>query len=277
MDFYALLGESTVYYVKVILQISLIYFVIYFCLDFIKETKGVKVLLGMSFFLIVLWTLSSLLDLEVLSWILSHIWTVIPFSVLVVFQPEMRRVFAEFATVRQFNSQSSFASRKSNDTINTILEVAFHLSKRKIGALIVIEREIGMRTIAETGTILNVPLNAQLLETIFYPNTPLHDGAVLIKEGRILSAGCILPLTKRDEISRSLGTRHRAAIGMSEETDCVIVVVSEETGAVSFAYKGQLVRKTNEERLRRHMTNYLVKGNDREFIKADKDKTEEGK
>ena len=270
MDYYSVLGDSAVYYGKIILQISLIFFVIYFCLDFIKETKGAKVLLGMSFFLIVLWILSSLLDLEVLSWILSHIWTVIPFSVLVVFQPELRRVFAEFATVRQFNSPSSFASRKSNDTINTILEATFHLSKRKIGAIIIIEREIGMRTIAETGTILNIPLNAQLLETIFYPNTPLHDGAVLIKSGRILAASCILPLTKRDEISRSLGTRHRAAIGMSEETDCLVVVVSEETGAVSFASKGQLVRQVNEDRLKRHMTNYLIKAKDKDVAKTEK-------
>lgn len=270
---YLSLGESIVYYGKIVLQISLIYFVIYFCLDFIKETKGAKVLLGMSFFLIVLWTLSSLLNLDVLSWILSHIWTVIPFSVLVVFQPELRRVFSQFASVQVISS----SSRKSNDTINTILEVAFYLSKRKIGALIVIERKIGMRTIAETGTILNIPLNAQLLETIFFPNTPLHDGAVLIKDGRILSVGCILPLTRRDEISRSLGTRHRAAIGMSEDTDCIVVVVSEETGAVSFASQGQLVRDVSEPKLKKHMTNYLVIGNNRGSTKVDKDKTEEGK
>jgi diadenylate cyclase len=210
-----------------------------------------------------------------LSWILSHIWTVIPFSILVIFQTELRRGFAEFSNVRQLGSQKITASRRSNDTMNTIIEVAFHLSERKIGALIVVQRGIGMRAIAETGRMLNLQLNAPLLETIFYPNTPLHDGAVLIKDGRIFSVGCILPLTKRDEISRRLGTRHRAAIGVTEETDCIAVVVSEETGAVSFAYNGQLVRKVDAERLRRHLVNYLVKGKDRELAKAEKEKMEE--
>ncbi len=263
MDYQGLWENYIVFYGKIFIQIFLIYFVIYSCLNFIKETKGVRVLGGLSFVLVVFWVLASFFQLEVLSWMLSHIWTVIPFSVMVMFQPELRRAFAQLGT--QHRQASGGTLSKSHETINAVTETALYLAKRKIGALIAIERFIGMKNISETGVRINTPLNVPLLETIFYPNTPLHDGGVMIKDGRILAAGCIFPLTKSDEVSISLGTRHRAAIGITDDTDCVAVVVSEETGEISLAHNGRLVRDVTEDRLRRHLKRYLIKVKEREF------------
>ncbi len=258
--------DGVVTYGKIGVQILVLYLIIYSVLVFIRGTRGAPILAGLTILTLLVWIFSSILELEVLSWLLSNIWAVIPFSILVIFQPELRRAFAELGTHHQQRTQTSGSSRKSKETIDTLIETAFYLAERKIGALIAIERYIGMRSTAETGTIINTMLNPELLATIFYPNTPLHDGGVLIKDGRLLAAGCIFPLSQNDEISRSLGTRHRAAVGMTEETDCVSIVVSEETGKVSLAYMGHLVRDIDEDRMRRHLTNYLIKVKDRERV-----------
>ena len=134
------------------------------------------------------------------------------------------------------------------------------LAERKIGALIAMEKEVGTRAIQETGTILDSLVTSELLTSIFYPHTPLHDGGVIIHQDRIVAAGCLFPLSQREELSKSLGTRHRAAIGLTEESDAIVIVVSEETGVLSVAYKGKLKRGLDEERLRRILVSVLLRG-----------------
>lgn len=256
-------------YGKVGIQIFVLYLIVYSVLVFIRGTRGAPILAGLTILTLLVWVFSTVLQLEVLGWLLTNMWAVIPFSILVIFQPELRRAFAELGTSPQQRTLTQGSSRKSKETIDTLVETAFYLAERKIGALIAVERYIGMRNTAETGTLINTALNGELLSTIFYPNTPLHDGGVIVKNGRLIAAGCIFPLSQNDEISRSLGTRHRAGVGITEETDCVSVIVSEETGKVSLAYMGHLVRDIDEERMRRHLVNYLVKVKDRDRVVKD--------
>ncbi len=249
------------------LQLFLIYIVIYYILGFMRGTKAVAILTGFLLFILLYWTLAFTLELDVISWILERLWTIISLSVLVIFQPELRRVFAEIGTQpQQHASNYVTGTAQSKNTISTLTKAAFFLAERKIGALIAIERIIGMKNTIETGTIINTDLNTELLTTIFYPNTPLHDGGVVVKEGKLLAAGCIFPLSQNNEISRSLGTRHRAGVGITEETDCIAIIVSEETGKVSIAYMGHLARDVDEVRMRRHLTNYLIKDKDRDRV-----------
>jgi len=147
--------------------------------------------------------------------------------------------------------------------MDNIVDAVMSLAERKIGALIAIEREIGLRVICETGTKLDSAITPELLASLFYPRTPLHDGGVVIAANRIVAAGCVFPLSDRTGMSKSLGTRHRAAVGLTEETDCVIIVVSEETGTVSLAYKGKLSRGLDEDHLRRLMHNLILRGKTR--------------
>jgi len=254
---------------KIGVQIMVLYLIVYSVLVFIRGTRGAPILAGLTILTLLVWVFSTFLELEVLGWLLTNMWAVIPFSILVIFQPELRRAFAELGTSPQQRTLPQGSSRKSKETIDTLVETAFYLAERKIGALIAVERYIGMRNTAETGTLINTALNGDLLSTIFYPNTPLHDGGVIVKNGRLIAAGCIFPLSQNDEISRSLGTRHRAGVGITEETDCVSVIVSEETGKVSLAYMGHLVRDIDEERMRRHLVNYLVKVKDRDRVVKD--------
>jgi diadenylate cyclase len=144
--------------------------------------------------------------------------------------------------------------------IDAIVQGMLLLSERRIGALVAIEREIGTRSIQETGTRIGSPVSTELLATLFYPNTPLHDGGVVISENMIMAAGCLFPLSQREGLTRTLGMRHRAALGISEETDALVVVVSEETGTISVAYKGHLSRDFTEERLRKLLTKVLMRG-----------------
>ncbi|MGL4854453.1 MAG: diadenylate cyclase CdaA [Lentisphaeria bacterium] len=256
-------------YGKVAIQIFMIYLAIYFVLGFIRGTRGAPILAGLIIMMVFFWSMSIFLGLEVIDWIMTRLWTVIPFSLLVIFQPEIRRAFAEIGVHPQHRAAVLAGSRRSKETIDTLIETAFYLAERRIGALIAVERFIGMRTTAETGTIIGTELKTELLSTIFYPNTPLHDGGVIVKDGMLVAAGCIFPLSQNDEISRSLGTRHRAGVGITEETDCVAIIVSEETGKVSIAHMGHLVKNIDEERMRRHLTNYLAKVKERERTAKD--------
>ena len=155
------------------------------------------------------------------------------------------------------------------EVIDILLDSTYFLAERRLGALIILQQKIGMRAVAETGTIINAPLTRELLTTFFFPNTPLHDGGVVVKNNVIVAAGCILPLTQDPDMSKSLGTRHRAGVGVTEETDGVAIIVSEETGAVSLAHKGRLLRGVSRQRLERHLINFLARdraGGDRRQI-----------
>jgi len=174
---------------------------------------------------------------------------------LIIFQPEIRRALAELGRQPVFR-----ASVEKRSVIDHVVQAVELLAEHRVGALVALEREIGTRAIQETGTRLDAPIVPELLACIFFPHTPLHDGGVIIRGNKIVSAGCVFPLSHNTELHRTLGTRHRAAVGLSEETDAVIVVVSEETGTISVSYGGRLSRGLDGERLKRFLTALLLKG-----------------
>ncbi len=241
---------------KVGIQIGLLTVIIYVALVFLRGTPAAIILMGIVFTTLIGWLLAEALQLDVIKAILGHVPTLLAFALVIIFQPELRRAFAEIGS----NPQRLFGERQSaSDTIDSIVGAAFYLRERRIGALMVIERDIPMRSLAESGVPVNAPITGKLLQTIFHKDTPLHDGAVLIREGLIVAASCFITKLTEDEVASELGTRHRAGIGITEETDAVTVIVSEETGHVSLAYRGRLARNVDKQRLRRHLTNFLIK------------------
>jgi diadenylate cyclase len=196
---------------------------------------------------------TQLLHLQVLQSLLGYGSAFFAFAVLIIFQPELRRLLAELGNLPLFASAS-----EQRESIEVVIQTCERLSDVKIGALIAIEQSIQLHEAVESGVPVDCDATPEMLETIFFPNNAIHDGGVILKGDRIAYAACIFPLTTRTDLNKSLGTRHRAAIGLSEETDAVVVVVSEETGLISHAYKGQLVRGVTLEELRSFLTSVLV-------------------
>jgi diadenylate cyclase len=231
-------------------EMLLIGLVVYWVLRFLRGTRGARMLKGISFVLIVLYLIISLVasqfGLEQIVFLYGKFLSVASIAVIVVFQPELRRALMRLGETRLFRS----FNQQVNEEIEALVESATFCSRRKIGALIAIERETGLGGIAESGTRLNAELSAELLNTIFWPNSPLHDLGVIISGGRIMYAGVQFPLAESGDLEKELGSRHRAAVGMSQESDAVVLVVSEETGDVSIAERGQLIRKLTPEGLR---------------------------
>ena len=241
---------------QMIIQIGLLSMLLYIALLFFRGTRAEVALVGIVIIIFVGWFLAKTLQLEELRWLLEKLPALLAFGLIIVFHPELRRAFAEIGSnpYRLWRSDD-----RRTEIVDALTDAAFHLSKKGIGALIVVERDIGMRQIVEGGTRIDARLTPELLSTIFYPNTPLHDGAVVIRNANIVAAGCFLPLT-HSQLSHELGTRHHAGVGITEETDAVVIVVSEETRSVGLAHMGRLVQNVETDRLRRHLTNYLVKG-----------------
>ena len=238
-----------------LIQVGMLAAIIYTTLLFIKGTRAEPILIGIVMTILGGWFFAHLLGLEVIQWILTKLPALMVFAMLIIFQPEIRRAFAEIG----INPHRFIKSNKRvSKTIDSLIETSYNLGGKHIGALIAVERDIGMRSYTESGVQINAPISVELLMTIFHPNTPLHDGAVVIKNGIILSASCFFPLTQT-QLSRTLGTRHRAGIGITEETDSIVIIVSEEDGNVSVAKKGRLVKNIDKERLRRHLINFLLK------------------
>ncbi len=226
----------------------------YYVFRLFKGTRGAAILSGLLIVYGVLYALTVVSHLDILNWLLSKLMLYISLAFVVIFQPEIRRVLAKLGRQRMWRP-NGVASRVS--LVEPITQAVQVLSKRKIGALIAIERDIGTRTLQDTGTKLNSEVSAELLATLFFPHTPLHDGGVIISGKRICAAGCLFPLSQKEELSKTLGTRHRAAIGITEETDAIVIVVSEETGSVSVAYNGRLRRGLDEARLHRVLSSML--------------------
>ena len=232
-----------------IIDILIVAIAIYKIYTLIKETRAeqlMKGVLAIFFFSI----LSELLDLYTVSWILQKAMTAGFVLIIVVFQPELRKILEYIGTTNIF--KKSFVDMQSEKIKNTVQEVTratASLSRQKIGALIVFEKRTGLNEVIETGTLLNSDISSELLINIFIPNTPLHDGAVIIREDKIKAAACFLPMSENQSISKELGTRHRAALGISEKSDCLAVIVSEETGTISVAEKGELQRYIDNDTL----------------------------
>jgi diadenylate cyclase len=236
------------------LEIGILAVGIYFAYTFLKGTRGQAVVTGFVAVLLVLTLTVRLLRLEVLNSILNQIFPFLALAVVVLFQPEIRRLLAEVGNLPVFTNP-----QEQRENLEVIVETVDRLSPVKIGALIAIEQTIALNENADSGIVVDCEATPEMLETIFFPNNAIHDGGVIIKGDRILRAGAIFPLTQRADLPKSLGTRHRAAIGLSEETDAVVVVVSEETGAISYAHKGNLTRNVTVEQLRAFLTEALVR------------------
>jgi diadenylate cyclase len=228
--------------------------IIYNLLLLIRGTRAVQILLGLVF-LGVVYYLAVLTELPTLQQILENLLIVLPFAIIVLFQAEIRRALASFGR----NPLWGLAKQqKAVASFGDIVLAVTTLSTRRIGALIVIERLQGLRNYIENGIALDANISYDMLINIFVPDTPLHDGAVIVQDDRIAAAACFLPLTTSPELSKELGTRHRAALGITEETDAVAVVVSEETGVISVAFEGVLYRDLDSKSLRNALYKYLL-------------------
>ena len=235
------------------LEILILAVGIYYASRFVRGTRGWPVVIGFVVLLLALTAVTMLLDLKVLRWLLGNASVFIAVGALVIFQPEMRRMFGELGNLPLFAT-----AHEQRENIEIVIQTVERLADVRIGALIAIEQSIQLQEAVESGIVVDCEATPEMLETIFFPNNAIHDGGVLIKGDRITHAACIFPLTQRQDLNKSLGTRHRAAIGLSEETDAAIVVVSEETGAISYAHKGQLVRGVTLEELRAFLSSLLL-------------------
>jgi diadenylate cyclase len=237
-----------------VLEILILAVSIYFVFRFVRGTRGWPVVIGFVVVLLALALVTTILDLKVLRWMLGSASVFIALGALVIFQPELRRLLAELGNLPLFASTS-----EQREAIEVIIQTVERLADVKIGALIAIEQSIQLQEAVESGIKIDCDATPEMLETIFFPNNAVHDGGVILKGDRIAYAACIFPLTQRSDLNKSLGTRHRAAIGLSEETDAAIVVVSEETGMISYAYKGQLTRGVTTEELRAFLTSVVLR------------------
>ncbi len=236
-----------------VFEILVLSCVFYFVFLFFRETRSIHVFVGMLLLLITMIAITRLFHIYALNWLLNRFSVYLAVAVLIIFQPEIRRALAELGR------QPLFATPvESRGLVDSIVEAVMLLAERRIGALIAIERTENTRAIQDTGVKLDARVNSDLLASLFFPHTPLHDGGVIISGGRIVAAGCLFPLCQRPELSRGLGTRHRAAMGLTEEIDAIAIVVSEETGTVSLSTRGRLSRDFDEERLHRFLAAVLV-------------------
>lgn len=232
-----------------LIDISIVAYLFYKIYYLIKETRAEQLIKGIIVLVLSL-QISGIMQLQVVHWILQRTMTLGIMALLIVFQPELRRALEQIGRTKFFIKQSNGPRKQSIDHIMAEIKAASSLmSKRKTGALIVFERGTGLNEIIRTGTYLDASLSRQLLINIFEPNTPLHDGAVIIRGERIKAAGCFLPLTENEELNQEVGTRHRAALGMSEKSDSIAMVISEETGQISIAENGKLFKNLSEESL----------------------------
>nr|MBP3680439.1 diadenylate cyclase CdaA [Clostridia bacterium] len=237
--------------IPLILDLAIVIFLIYKFIKSSKKTRVWQLLKGIALYIIIT-ALSSILHLQILKFILTSFLSYGVIALIVIFQPELRRALEQLGTnklTKFFGIEKDLETKKKED-IYKILIAVNELAKTKTGALIVIERDIKLQDIIDTGININSDVSPQLLANIFVPNTPLHDGAVIISENRIMAAACILPLASDNDISKALGTRHRAALGMAKETDSIVIIVSEESGKVSVAKDGKLIIDINEDNLR---------------------------
>ncbi|SMC27082.1 diadenylate cyclase [Clostridium acidisoli DSM 12555] len=235
--------------ISTVLDIAVVSYIFYKAYMLIKETRGEQLLKGILL-IILLIPISSILHLTMLNWILQRTITIGVLSIIIIFQPEIRRVLEHLGR-SAFNDFHVFEDKeKMDEVITQILNAVFNLSETRTGALIVLEQRTKLEDIMKTGTKIDADVSSALLENIFVVNTPLHDGATIIRNNRIAASGCFLPLSSNYDISKKLGTRHRAGIGISENSDSLVIIVSEETGAVSLAINGKLTRNYTKDKLK---------------------------
>lgn len=229
-----------------ILDILIVAVVLYRILLIIKGTRAAQMLVGLGV-LFLAFLFSNYLKLYTVDWLIQSFWAQIVLALIILFQPEIRKALAQMGEAPFL---PSFTTAEELRSIEEIVKTSIALANRKMGALIAIERETGLKDFTEMGTRLDAKVTHELLLSIFHPTSPIHDGAVIIKGNRVIAAGCFLPLTLSADVSRTLGTRHRAGIGLTEETDAVVIIISEETGSISTAIGGELQKDMDMASLR---------------------------
>ena len=240
-------------YWKAGLEILILWAALYWLWVFFRGTRGAKVLTGLAVLFLVMSMLSEFFELKVIGRLLNYLSTFLVLAVVVIFQPELRRALAALGSNRLFAIASS-----TRETTELLTEIAFDLSNQQLGALIAIERDTNIESFADSGVPIDCQLSRELAVTIFFPKTPLHDGGVIVRDDRIVSGACVFPVSQRVDLDRTLGTRHRAALGLSEESDAVVIVVSEETGIVSICHRGRIERNFDPESFKRRLGELLL-------------------
>lgn len=243
-------------YLATIVDVLLVWYVIYKLIMVIKGTKAVQLLKGI-FVILLVKVVSDFFGLNTLSWIMEQAITWGVLAIIIIFQPELRRALEQLGRGRFFSRTGVNEEEEQEKTLEAILKATDYMAKRRIGALLSIEKETGMSDYIETGIPLDAKVSSELLINIFIPNTPLHDGAVILQRNNVAAAACYLPLSESPFISKELGTRHRAALGISEVTDSITVVVSEETGNISLTKNGELHRDLSPETFRELISSEL--------------------
>jgi len=239
------------------IEILLLAVAIYYGYLYFRGTRGAKVLTGLAILFITLTLVSQILNLTVISWLLRSLTAFVAIALVVIFQPELRRALAELGSSQFFSS-----STQKKETIDVITDSVFELSSRQIGALLAIERDTAIRSFAESGVNIDCEMSEELLITIFYPKTPLHDGGVIIRSDRIIAAACIFPVSQREDLDRTLGLRHRAGLGVTEESDAIAIVVSEETGNISICHRGKIEREFKQGQFEKRLSELLMRDGD---------------
>ena len=238
---------------KDVVEIFILWAALYWLWVFFRGTRGAKVLTGLAVLFLVMSMLSEFLELQVIGRLLQYLSTFLVLAVVVIFQPELRRALAALGSNRLFAIATG-----TRETTELLTEIAFDLSNQQLGALIAIERDTNIESFADSGVPIDCQLSRELAVTIFFPKTPLHDGGIIIRDDRIVSGACVFPVSQRVDLDRTLGTRHRAALGLSEESDAVIIVVSEETGIVSICHRGRIERNFDPESFTRRLGELLL-------------------
>lgn len=258
-EYLKILPQEPLKIITLILDLVIVIFLIVKLVQLIKGTRALQLLKGIIF-LILITIVSGMLELNILNYILTSVMTYGVILMIVIFQPELRRALESLGSnkINKFFGIDKDIETKTKENIYKIVIAAMEMSKTKTGALIVIERDIKLKDIMDTGVPIDSEISPQLLVNIFTPRTPLHDGAVVISENRIKAAACMLPLSNDKHISKRIGTRHRSAIGMSKESDAIVVVVSEETGKVSVAKDGTLIADVKEDALKQILIKKLI-------------------
>ena len=253
------LQENPFELITLILDIAIVIFLVYLFFKTVKGSRAWQLIKGIVLFIIITWV-SGLLNLKILNWILTGIMNLGVIAIIVIFQPELRRALEQLGTnkLTRFFGIEKDLSTKTKEDIYKIVIAATELSKAKTGALIVIERDIKIQDIVNTGIPMDADVSPQLLVNIFEPKTPVPDGAVIISNNKRAAAACVLPLADDKDIAKELGTRHRAAIGISKESDSIAVVVSEETGKISVAKDGTLIADVREDVLKKILISNVV-------------------
>ena len=236
------------------LEVLILSAILYYIYLYLRGTHGARILIGLALVFLTLTFISQVLDLAVLGWLLRSFSIFLAIALVVLFQPELRRALNELGSHRFFTT-----ALQRREAIEEITDTIFDLSSKGFGALIALEGDLSLKSVAESGVEIDAEFSKELLLTIFHPKTVLHDGGVILSGDRIVAAGCIFPLTQRDDLDRTIGLRHRAGLGLSEESDTIALVVSEENGQVSICHSGSIERNLNVERFRKHLSRLLLR------------------